>query len=256
MSGPSRFVPVLLLLVVLAAPAHADRRYFVQSYTPYLATAGSLDLEATTAAEYGQGDSVGTAFANHLELEYGITDRLTGAAYLNFVQDPGGATQFDGPSLEGIYRLTEPGRLPVDAALYAELRARGDELELEPKLLLARRIYRLVAVTNVIAEIERHYAGGERGVTEKNLRVTGGLTREIGQVVAIGVEAYWDRPGLGTDSKASAVFVGPTINLQTPRVQLALGWQQQVAGHPSTGAGLDLADFPRTSVRLIVGASL
>jgi hypothetical protein len=187
-----------------------------------------------------------------------LSDRLTGAAYLNFVQssDAESAMRFDGPSIELIYRLNEPGRMPVDAAGYLEVRENGDELELEPKLLLAKRYYQLVGVVNVIGEFERHFTGEEKNTTEKNLRITGGLTREIGHAVALGIEGFYGRPGLGTDLEAGAFYVGPTINLQSPKVQLALGWQQQVSGHPASGAGLDLADFPRSEVRMIVGVSL
>src|SRR5438270_13471833 len=103
-----------VLLALTLGTAHADRRYFVQSYTPYLAPAGNLELEVTSIALSGQGDSTATAWQNRIELEYGITDRLTGAAYLNFVQPPGlGAPMtFDGPSMAFIYRLAEPGALP------------------------------------------------------------------------------------------------------------------------------------------------
>src|SRR5439155_7218628 len=121
-------------IVTLLAPAHADRRYFVQSYTPYLAPAGTLELEVGSFASVGQGDSTGASWLNRLEFEYDITDRLTGALYLNFLQDAGDApTTFDGPSIELIGRLADPGRLPVDPAAYLEVRAKGGELEIEPK---------------------------------------------------------------------------------------------------------------------------
>ena len=253
-----RLALALLLSIAWAGPAHADRRYFVHSYTPYLATAGSLELEAGSFAAYGRGDSVATAWHNHLEFEYGITDRLTGAAYLNFVQtaDPNAASRFDGPSLELIYRLAEPGRLPVDPAVYVEVRENGDEFEIEPKLLLALRYYRLVSVLNIAGEFERHFSGDDRGITEKNLRVTAGLAREFGHVVAFGVEAVYERPGFTSDPATSALYVGPSVNLQTPRVQMALGWQPQVSGHPATTRGLNLHAFPRSEVRLIIGVDL
>ena len=248
----------LLMLCMLAGVARADRRYFVQSYTPYLASAGSLELEATAIAAYGQGDRSATAWQNRFEFEYGVTDRLTGALYFNYIQSsaPEATSRFDGPSLEFIYRLSDPGKLPVDPAAYLEVRENGDELEVEPKLLLARRIYKLVGVLNVAGEFEHHFAGEERGLTQKNLRVTGGFSREIGHVAAIAIEAVYDKPALGTGSNASALVVGPTLNLQTARAQIALGWQPQVSGHPATGGGINLAGFPRGEVRLIVGVDL
>lgn len=249
---------VLLLLLISASVAHADRRYFVQSYTPYLAPAENLELELTTAAASGQGDSSGTAWQNRIELEYGITDRLTGAAYLNFVQPAGeeAATIFDGPSLELIYRLAEPGSLPVDPAAYVEVRGNGGEWEIEPKLLLARRIHRLVGVANVIGEFERHTSGAEKGTTEKLLQFTAGASREIGPVFAFGLEFGYARSFVDEGPDPARIVFGPTINLQTPKIQLAAGWQPQVWGRPASHGRLDLADFPRSEFKLIVGVGL
>lgn len=249
---------VLCSLLLLPAAAHADRRYFVQSYTPYLAPAGNLELEATSIGLSGQGDSTGTAWQNRVEFEYGISDRLTGAFYLNFVQAAGveAPTTFDGPSLEFIYQAAEPGRLPVDPAAYLELRANGSEVEIEPKLILGKRIYKLVGAVNVIGEFEPHTAGPQKGTTERKLHVTAGLSRELGHVVAVGVEAVYTHGFLDEGPDATSLLLGPTVNLQTPKVQLALGWHPQVSGRPRSSGGLNLADFPRSELRLILGVEL
>ena len=254
----ARITLPVLLVSLLATAAHADRRYFVQSYTPYLAPGGNLELEAWSAARSGQGDSTATEWQNRIEFEYGISDRLTGAMYLNFVQPPGPepATTFDGPSLELIYRLADPGRLPVDPAAYLEVRANGSEIELEPKLLVAHRVYKLVSVVNVVGEFEHHSAGDERGTTEKNLILTAGMSREIGRVLAVGVEAVYTRGFEGEGADPSSLLLGPTINLQTPKVQIALGWHPQITGHPTTSGSLNLGDFPRSELRLILGVEL
>lgn len=246
------------LMILSSSVAHADRRYFVQSYSPYLAPAGNLELEVSSLAASGQADTIGTAWQNRIEFEYGITDQLTGAVYLNFVQ-PAGAhapMSFDGPSLEAIYRLAEPGRWLVDPAAYLEVRANGSEFEVEPKLLLARRIHRLVGVANIGGEFERHLSGEESGTTEKSLRLTAGLSREIGKQVAVGFETVWSHEFPAGSPDASSVLLGPTLNLQTPKVQLTLAWHPQIAGQPASAGALNLVDFPRSEVRLLVGVEL
>jgi hypothetical protein len=55
---------------------------------------------------------------------------------------------------------------------------------------------------------------------------------------------------------ASKVLLGPTLNLEISKLQVALGWHPQVSGSPSTSGGLNLANFPRSEVRLIVGVEL
>jgi hypothetical protein len=250
-------------LLVLAAAlfgsvAHADRRYFVQSYTPYLASAGTLELEMHTIAFDGQGGGTSTAWLDRMEFEYGVTDRLTGAFYLNFIQDgdESSTLRFDGPSIEMIYQLAEPGRIALDPALYLEVRENGLETEVEPKLLLAHRHERLVGVINVIGEFEKHHAGAAKGETEKALMLTGGLSREFGTKLAVGVEALYQRDLGDLDPHPASVFVGPTVNLQSEKVQLAVGWHPQVWGSPKSSGSLDLLDFPRSQVRVVLGVSL
>jgi hypothetical protein len=259
MTLPLRRLTLLsLFMLLVSSGAHADRRYFLQSYTPYLAPAGTLELEMHAIARAGQGDSTNTAWENRAEFEYAIADRLTGALYFNFVQPGGesGAQRFDGPSLELICALAERGRIPLDPAAYLEVRENGDELEVEPKLLLAHRHRRLVGAINLIGEFERHHAGAEKGTTEKSLSLTGGLSRELGAKLALGAEAVYRRVLGDLDPHPSTVLVGPTLNLQTEKVQLALGWHPQVWGSPRSSAHLDLADFPRSEVRLVLGVDL
>lgn len=248
----------LVILAFAASGARADRRYFVQSYTPYLGESGELELEAHSIARSGQGDSTGTAWENRIEFEYGVTDRLTGAMYLNFVQPQGAdaSSKFDGPSLELIYQLSEPGELFVDPAAYFEVRANGSEVEMEPKLLLGKRIHQLVTVVNLVGEFEHVHAGEDKGTTEKALGLTVGMSREIGKVFAIGLEGVYTREFQDEGPDDSRVLLGPTINLQTPKIQLALGWHPQITGNPESSGGLNLTDFPRSEVRLTLGVDL
>ncbi len=245
----------LVALLLLSTGARADRRYFLQSSTGYLAPAGNLEVETTSLAASGQGDSSSTSWLNRFELEYGITDRLTGAMYLNFEQGPGQATTFDGPSLELICQLARPGRLPIDPAAYCEFRANGSDWEIEPKLLLTRRVYRLVGVVNLIGEYERHVAGPERGSLERAFRVSAGVSRELGAHVAIGLESLFTRDVVdGPDP--SSWLLGPTVNLQATRAQLAIGWHPQISGNPATRGHRNLADFPRSEFGVILGVEL
>ncbi len=256
-----RLCPAITLLVCclsVSVDVHADRRYFVQNYTPYLAPAGNLELENWVIAKAGQGDSTGTSWKNRVEFEYAASDRLTGAFYLNFVQPAGfdAPMSFDGPSVELIYQLAPPGRLAVDPAAYFEIRANGNEVELEPKLLLARRVYRLVGALNVIGEFERINAGEERGTWEKNLLVTAGLSREIGNAFAVGLESTYERGLSEGGEHPSSLLLGPTVNYQTSKIQVTLGWHPQITGSPDTHSGLNLDDFPRSEIRMIVGVDL
>lgn len=258
MSPAARRLLVVALALAAGLPgaAHADRRYFVETYTPYIAPAGELELEIWSTSLRGQGDSTATGWENRAEFEYAIADRLTGAFYLNYVQEPGGPTRFDGPSVELIYTLADRGKLPLDPALYFEVRENGDEVELEPKLLVGLRHGPVVAAVNLIGEFESIQAGDDKGQTEKAMRATFGLSRDFGAKLALGLEGSY-RHFFETDAgNPSALFLGPTLNLQAEKVQLALGWHPQVWGDPSTAASLNLSDYARSEFRIILGLDL
>ena len=92
--------------------------------------------------------------------------------------------------------------------------------------------------------------------TEKIFSVAAGATREFGPRFALGIEGRYRREFSEADSDPSALFAGPTLNLQAAKIQLALGWHPQLWGAPSTAAHLNLADFERSEVRLILGVDL
>jgi hypothetical protein len=249
----------LALAALLPGAARADRRYFVETYTPYIAPAGELELEMWSTSLRGQGDSTATAWENRAEFEYAIADRLTGAFYLNYVQDPGGSTRFDGPSVELIYTLAERGKLPLDPALYLEVRENGDEVELEPKLLVGLRHGPLVAAANLIGEFESFLGDDGTGRPHEEKRIA-----ELNVLQSEPRERRRSRGGERPDRASqrfakrlpSALFLGPTINLQAEKLQLALGWHPQVWGDPSTAASLNLSDYARSEFRIILGMDL
>jgi hypothetical protein len=250
---------VVTLALALTAPASADRRYFAAIRTPHLDSAGTLEMETYVTASSGQGDSTNTAWQDRVEFEYALSDRVTGSFNLNFSQAgaPEAPLRFEGPSLELIAALAEPGRMPLDPALYLEARENGAELELESKLLLAQRAGGLIIGTNVVGELESVHApapGAPR--TAKAIALTAGIGHEASAAFAFALEGVYRRRFSERGADAQALFAGPTINLQSAKMQLTLGWQPQVWGTPSPGQRLDLGDFARSEVRLVLGIDL
>jgi hypothetical protein len=234
----------------------ADRRYFLNTYTSYLESAGTLETELWTTAFSGQGDTTGTAWENRIEFEYAVTDRFTSSMYLNFVQAAGAASalRFDGPSLEAIYRFGAPGQVPLDPAGYLEARENGDELELEPKLILSHRSAMWIEAFNVVGEFEaqHHAAVPNRTV----LSLDGGVARDLTGKVALGIEGRYERGISGHVGHPAAFFAGPSLNLDSGRVEFAISWQPQLGGTPASRGSLNLAGFPRSEARLMFGVDL
>lgn len=256
---PRRVIPALLSILVLALAAHpslADRRYFLNVYTSYFEEPRSLEMELWTTAFSGQGDTTGTGWENRMEFEYAVNERLTGAFYLNFVQEAGreSAMRFDGPSLEAIARFGNPGSLPLDPAAYLEVRENGDELEVEPKLILSQRHGALVGALNVVGEIETQHRGHPS--TQTILSLNGGLARDLSGTVAFGIESRYERGLSGDSGHPAALFAGPTFNLDPGKIELAVSWQPQLWGTPATRGGLNLSAFARSEVRVVLGMDL
>lgn len=263
-----RLLAVVLAMAVapavLTGTASADRKYFVETYTPYVAPAGELELESWLTSRSGNaGDHGATSWDLREEIEYALTHRFAAAAYLNFSRPAGEALRFESPSLELIYSLAEPGRLPGDPALYLETTESGDELELEPKLLLAHRARRFVGAMNLVGEFEfRHddeelLADGSVMRKQWAWKVTGGAAYDLSPRVAVGVEARYvaEYPNFGPRSGA-AFSLGPVLNLQAGKAQIGLGMLRQLRGSPRTSGSLNLDDFERTQIRAILGVEL
>ena len=76
-----------------------------------------------------------------------------------------------------------------------------------------------------------------------------------GQSAVVPLKVY-TREFLDNGPDASSVLLGPTINLQAQKIQLSLGWHPQVSGRPTSSGSLNLSDFPRSEVRLLLGVDL
>jgi hypothetical protein len=251
-------------LAIFHAPALADRKYFTRVYTPYLAPAGTLELETWLTSKAGKEDPTEhVTWEQRIEFEYGLTERLTTAAYLNYSQPSGEALHFDAPSIELIYRLADHGRIPGDPALYLETKETGEELELEPKILLGHRVDKLVLALNLVGELEYRHNDEELlpggAVMRKKFvaQVVGGASYEFSPAVSLGFETLYEAEYPNFGARTASVFsAGPVINLQSRKVQVALGVLPQISGSPRTSGNLNLDDFERMQIRAIIGIEL
>jgi hypothetical protein len=257
-------VATLLAFCLLPAAARADRRYFLLTYMPHLDDAGESEIEGWATSKVGKQDpGESPTWETRAEWEYTINPRLGAAAYLNFERLPGGPMKFSSPSVEFIYRPAEAGRIPLDPALYLEVTESGDELELEPKLLLATQFAKWVAAVNLVGEFEFRHNDEERLASGAVLRnaavpsITAGIAYGAGRRVALGLEAraLSEHPNFGGQS-AALLSAGPSLNLELGRAQLAVGVLPQILGTPRSSGRRNLVDFEKTQVRVVLGFEL
>lgn len=174
----------------------------------------------------GTRDAV-TAVRSQLqtELELGISDRLEFALYFSFHQSATADTpamRFDGLKQRLRYRFAEEGDWPIDTGLYFEVAEFYNEIELEEKLLLSKRLGYLTVVSNLWVEQEYYFQEQDWKLI---YNPTLGATYELSPNLMLGLE-YWARGRFNEPSQTSATassdapsgtrhFLGPTVLLQS-----------------------------------------
>lgn len=164
-----------LLLLTSPALAQVDPFEF-EVYPSQTEGQGILELESlnsfvpkghhgeggTSAGELPSDSMYRTAF----ELEYGLTDKLEAAAYLNLAHSSGGSLQYAGSKYRMRGSLFEQGELPVDLGWYAELEwwrtpeIDDQQLELELRPIIEKDIGRWSFILN--PKFEKILVGPDR----------------------------------------------------------------------------------------------
>ncbi len=265
--------PFLLLfyLATLAIAASdslsADERFFTYSYEPKVLPSGALEFEQWATLRAGKEAGVFSRWDLRSEFEYGLTDRLTSALYLNFqslhfdsaddAQDED-HFEFQGLSSEWKFKLFDPTADPVGLLLYGEATTNFQELELEEKLVLGKDLGRTVLALNVTVEEEWEFEreGGESETEEELvLEFTAGAAYHLTDRFAIGLELRQKNvfPEM-EDLDHAALFAGPALHYAGQRWWATLTvLPQLVALTGATQSHLDLDEFERAEARLILG---
>ena len=241
------FNKTLVVGMLCATSAGATPRLLPFSYPNETLAEGETEVELITdvnpqrvpaeEANPAAGNLWEPQFILQTEIEYGLTDRFELGFYQVFKTEPmaGGesALGFDGLKWRLRTRLAEPGEWPVDVGLYFELETMHDELALEGKLNLQRRLGRGLLLSNlwVEEEFERPYDTGAHG-REAHFVVnpTAGFAYEVTPSWHPGIE-FWARGQLKAsgeteqDRENSRVhyFVGPTSYVNLGRLWFSAG---------------------------------
>ena len=253
---------ILAFIILSFSNSLADRRYFGRSYLAYTLPAGGFELEVWNTGRIGKDMGYYYRFQPRFEFEYGVTDRLSASLYFNFDQVTSEKNSFSpkpfgfsSTSIELRYRLTNPGEIFIDPALYFEFAYGGDELEYESKIILSRRFEDFVTTLNINSEIEREVIESKN---ESVFELTGGVMYEVMPDIALGVEFRHHRifEDIYKEEESNATFIGPSFNFQGSSFYLTFNFLAQVTGSPSTKNNLDLAHHEQYEFRTIIGVEL
>jgi len=262
---PLRAVLIVLAVAAATAPAGADERKFTYVYEAKTLPRSVLEFEQwmTMRTDKGDGDFVRIDFRE--EFEYGITDRLTTALYLNleYVNADGvpgleDETEFEIESVssEWKYRLTDASS-PIGVLLYGEVGIGEHEQELETKLVVSKDLGDWTVAYNLILELEREEEEEPSGETEwereSEIAHAFGVSYRAAPGLNLGLEAVARQPmeGSFSETEGHAYFVGPNVHVATKSWWATLTFLKQVDIKESSG--LDLDHFEKFEVRLIFG---
>lgn len=270
----------------LAAPGMASADENLLGYTVGADTlpqgTGEAYLFVTQHSGKRQGDYSAQYFRG--ELEYGFTDRLNGAVYLNAYRHdysgdpvPGeidgsrNEIQFSGFSTELKYMVTSPYKDPIGIALYGEITydtvdsLSGDAVdawEFETKLILHKPYLddRLNWVTNFEFEFE-HESEDDESEIALAPRLRTGFSYRVANNWYLGAEGWVDMEVVKEEDESWAfdhwdAFAGPSIHYGGQRWWATVTWAHQLAGSNevnSSETDFHLADHERDEIRLKLG---
>lgn len=260
---------VIGMTAVWSVSASADERKFTYSNEAKVLPEGTFEFEPWITLRARKEEGTFRAWDLRAELEYGVTDRLTAAFYLNFeaeqVSDVPGLPdehefEFEGVSIEGKYKLSDPSADLLGTLAYVEVSAEDDELELELKAVASKHLGSFTLAYNFVFEVEREEeeepSGDKEWETEYIVQNTLGVSYDVLPAFAVGLEgvtrsAYEGKISLSAND-GTAYFAGPNVHLSLPSAWATLTVLRQV---DLADDGLDLDHYEKYEVRLIVGVS-
>jgi hypothetical protein len=258
-----------LAFATVASRAEANPRPLPFTYTSETLPAGSVELE-----QFGDLIPVKVYAANgnkvdylslelQTELEIGITDRLELGLYFTAVPRVGDQyIQYPAPvSGNGLrqrirYQFADPGEMPVDVGVYGEVSENERLIELEAKVLLARRFGAVRVAANAVFEYELYFAGNKDVEVEPTL----GATVEITPKIHLGLESWMHvelpdpAPATRGFNLGALVYAGPVAMFNFGKIWWATGIYARVNELDHTAAPGD--SYGPIWIRTIVGFGL
>lgn len=252
-----------------AIDARADERHFTYSYEAQTLPKGGMELEHWTTVRLNKDDGTFRLFQMREEFEYGLTDRLTTALYLNWEYkhvfsvaglENEAEVEFEGVSSEWKYKLMDPNVDVVGLLAYAEVGVGAEEQELELKAVAQKNLGEFRLVYNLVIEIEREEeeepSGEKEWEKESKLIHTFGVSYQISPNLAVGLESYHVQhfEEIFEEQEAQALFFGPNVHVAFGPAWGTLTVLRQI-DYRGSGHELELDANEEWEVRIIVGWS-
>lgn len=265
----------LLVLMLLTFRTQGQDRIFTYAYQSNTLAAGQKELEVWTTVRSGR-DAFYRAIDNRLEFEVGIAKNLQTAFYLNSSQSAQAKINVASNGVEALsiersiglsfsnewkWKLTDPVANSLGSALYGEFTLAPEELEMEFKIILDKRIgayfhaFNLVSETGFETEIESEDNSSEIEIeTETSWKACYAIARNLNNHWHVGVESVLKSEKNNDPLKQLTWFAGPGCSYSKDAFWLNLTIMPQLQafgfenGNSST---LNLASQEKLQTRVI-----
>jgi len=258
------FVLATCVMWATAWDVDASERRFTYTYESLVLNPGDIELEPWTTYRAGRS-SYYRRFDERLEIEAGLTENLQTAFYINFsgiTADDGtdyrSTFDFKGISSEWKYKLSDPVADGLGSAFYVEATGQTDELELEAKLIVDKRLDNILFAANLVGEYEWEFSKNE---TEKVLifELDLALAYLLNDTWSLGLEIRQvnDFTEGGSKFAHATLFAGPSLSYTSKSFWAAFTLLPQIrAFKGKTDNNLVLDGHERLESRLIFGIHL
>ncbi len=256
-------------LILSTMSLMAQDRVFNYTYQSTVLAKGEKELEVWTTVLQGKKDYY-REIQNRVEYEVGLGSNLQTSFYLNSKQK----ADFDAVTGEIVmnpteisisnewkYKISDPVANRVGFAGYAEFTVATDELEIELKAILDKKIGRTTHALNLTFEPEwETTTANGKVVTATALKYdfNYGFAFEINKNWNLGAEIINRNVYIkDADFTHSALFAGPTVAFNTDKFWVNLSVSPQIAGlkNPPSMTGLNLDEFTKMDMRLVFSYS-
>ena len=260
-----KYALLTIIIALAGVKGFAQDRLFTYTYQTNVLNKDVREIEVWNTVKWGRSDFY-RAFNNRLEYELGLGGDLQTAFYLNistFSAD-NGTSLSSGTDLsfsnEWKYKLSDPVANSIGSALYAEIGVGRDELELEGKLLLDKRIGKSIHALNLVGEraFEKTFEDGKL-ITERETKLEAdyGFSHKISNKLNLGFELREDNVIHDSKVEYASIFGGPGMSYNSKNYWINFTLLPQIYTFKGATMGnLELAHHEKVETRLIFSFQL
>jgi hypothetical protein len=250
---------LLLLFFVFVFTSYSNERKFTYTYQSGVLGKGNKELEIWSTARIGKDMPYYARLDHRMEFEWGITNKLQTAFYLNFrnvSMDAGTGMEsefeFQGISSEWKYQISSPRKDALGFALYGEVGLNTDEAEIEGKLIFDKHLKKNTFALNLVFENEWELSSGE---SESEMVFEGDLAwcYDITKSFSAGIEVRNHNEVVEGEWEHSALFAGPVVSFSQPSWWLTLTVLPQITAlkGKTSESSLVLDEHEKVETRLL-----